>query len=184
MNCTDCGAVNPAGARFCSQCGTPLAAHCPACGVDVAPAARFCHQCGTGLTPSSAKAPADDPGVVERRQLTVMFCDLVGSVQLSSALDPEDLRDVVRDYRDACGAVVNRYEGTTAQFQGDGILVYFGYPIAHEDDARRSVQAGLEILQSVGELARRMQTERGVTISVRVAVHTGLTLVGDLGGAA
>jgi predicted ATPase/class 3 adenylate cyclase len=190
MNCADCNADIPEGARFCPQCGRPVAARCPACGTNVAAVARFCHNCGASVAsarPAPAPAPrqpADDAALVERRQLTVMFCDLVGSVQLSHALDPEDLRDVVRDYRDACSTVVARYGGTTAQFQGDGILVYFGYPVAHEDDARRSVQAGLEILEAVGALATRMRAERGVTLSVRVAAHTGLTLVGDLGGAA
>jgi class 3 adenylate cyclase/predicted ATPase len=165
---------------------------CGKCGGENAPAARFCNQCGNGLEAVPASpvaqrpqpAPVDIPSGVERRQLTVMFCDLVGSVQLSHMLDPEDLRDVIAAYRDACGAVVNRFEGTTAQFQGDGILVYFGYPIAHEDDARRSVQAGLEILQAVRDLDRRLSAERGIHLSVRVAIHTGLTLVGDTGGAA
>ena len=190
MNCPGCHAANPESARFCAQCGTPLAARCGGCGADVAPSARFCSQCGAAVSPSAAASAAAprtataDAALIERRQLTVMFCDLVGSVQLSHALDPEDLRDVVRDYRDACSAVVARYGGTTAQFQGDGILVYFGYPVAHEDDARRSVQAGLEILQAVGALALRVRAERDVTLSVRVAVHTGLTLVGDFGGAA
>jgi class 3 adenylate cyclase/predicted ATPase len=188
MKCASCGKGNPDGAKFCSTCGTPLARRCPSCHAEVAPIARFCHECGTALgsvaqpTPDRAH-PAEPETIVERRHMSVMFCDLVGSVQMSRALDPEDLRDLIRAYREACAAVVSRYGGTTAQFQGDGIVVYFGYPIAHEDDARRSVQAGLEIVRAVEALAPDARARQGVDMSVRVAVHTGLTLVGDLGAA-
>ena len=189
MNCAGCGTENPDGAKFCSACGTPLSRHCPACRAEVAPIARFCHECGTALAASAGPAPspaaAPEPeALVERRHMSVMFCDLVGSVQMSRALDPEDLHDLIRAYRDACSEVVTRYEGTTAQFQGDGIVVYFGYPVAHEDDARRGVQAGLEIVRAIAALAPGVRARLGVDLSVRVAVHTGLTLVGDLGGAA
>ncbi len=189
MNCAGCGTENPDGAKFCSACGTPLPRHCPACHAEVAPIARFCHECGTALAAPAGPAPgpaaAPEPeALVERRHMSVMFCDLVGSVQMSRALDPEDLHDLIRAYRDACAEVVTRYEGTTAQFQGDGIVVYFGYPVAHEDDARRGVQAGLEIVRAIAALAPGVRARLGVDLSVRVAVHTGLTLVGDLGGAA
>ncbi len=150
MNCAGCGAENPDGAKFCSACGTPSSRHCPACRAEVAPIARFCHECGAAIAASAGPAlspvAAPEPAaLVERRHMSVMFCDLVGSVQMSRALDPEDLHDLIRAYRDACAEVVTRYEGTTAQFQGDGIVVYFGYPVAHEDDARRGVQAGLAV---------------------------------------
>ena len=191
MRCPRCGTENAASAKFCSQCGTGLAQRCPACNAELAPGARFCSQCGTaigaaGVAPSPRPAPrAAEPAepAIERRQITVMFCDLVGSTQLSRILDPEDLRDVVHEYRDACAAAINRYEGTVAQYQGDGILVYFGYPVAHEDDARRAVQAGLDVLRVVDELNDRLRTERNVTLAVRVGVHTGLAVVGDVGGA-
>ena len=189
MNCAGCGTINPDGAKFCSACGTPLVRRCPVCNAEVAPIARFCHECGTALgdstrAPPRRAHPSETESVVERRHMSVMFCDLVGSVQMSRALDPEDLRDLIRAYRDACAAVVTRYGGTTAQFQGDGIVVYFGYPVAHEDDARRSVQAGLEIVRAIEALAPGARARQDVDLSVRVAVHTGLTLVGDLGGAA
>src|SRR5882672_3542403 len=87
----------------------------------------------------------------ERRQLTVMFCDLVGSTALSTQLDPEELREVVRAYQHTCAQIITRHEGYIAQYLGDGLLVYFGYPIAHEDDARRSVRAGLEISEAFRE---------------------------------
>ena len=115
--------------------------------------------------------------------MTFMFCDLVGSTELSQAIDPEDLREIVADYRDAASGAVSRHEGTVAQFYGDGILVYFGYPIAHEDDGRRAVQAGLEILEAVAKLNTRLRTERPVSLSVRIGVHTGVAVVGDVGGA-
>jgi len=90
----------------------------------------------------------------ERRQLTVMFCDLVGSTSLSERLDPEDLSEILNTYRRTCEKVINRYSGTTARYMGDGLLVYFGYPYAHEDDAERAVRAGLEIHLSTPSMAR------------------------------
>lgn len=115
----------------------------------------------------------------QRRHLSVMFCDLVGSVEMARSLDPEDLRDVVRSYREACAAVVADHDGTMAQFHGDGIVVYFGYPLAHEGDARRAVQAGLDIVEAVARLSPSAKARHGVELSVRVAVNSGLTLVGD-----
>src|SRR5438093_12035760 len=94
--------------------------------------------------------PRRDAG--ERRQLTVMFCDMVGSTALSGQLDPEDLREVVRAYQETAAAVITRYDGNIAQYLGDGLLVYFGYPRAHEDDAQRAVRAGLEIVEAMGAL--------------------------------
>jgi class 3 adenylate cyclase len=90
----------------------------------------------------------------ERRQLTVLFCDLVDSTKLSSQLDPEDLREVVRAYQDTCAKVIARFEGHIAQYLGDGLLVYFGYPQAHEDDAQRAVRAGLGMIEALGQLGR------------------------------
>jgi class 3 adenylate cyclase len=148
----------------------------------------------------------------ERRQLTVMFCDLVDSTALSARLDPEDLREVVRTYQQACAEVISRFEGHIAQYLGDGLLVYFGYPRAHEDDARRAVRAGLEIVQALQKwvpspLAGEGQGE-GATVSarathpphpnlppqggkgktagaqplqVRIGIHTGLVVVGEIG---
>jgi class 3 adenylate cyclase/predicted ATPase len=119
----------------------------------------------------------------ERRQLTVMFCDLVESTKLSAQLDPEDYRSVVRAYQAACTEVIQYYEGYTAQFLGDGVLVYFGYPRAHEDDAHRAVRVGLGILNALGELNTRLQQAQGIQLAIRVGVHTGLVVVGEMGGA-
>ena len=116
----------------------------------------------------------------ERRHLTVMFCDLVGSTALSARLDPEDMWEVIRAYRAACAKVIATYDGSLARFVGDGILAYFGYPRAHEDDAERAVRAGLDIIAAIGPLETRAER-----VEVRIAIATGLVVVGDLisGGA-
>src|SRR5437762_11958464 len=111
----------------------------------------------------------------ERRHLTVMFCDLVGSTALSARLDPEDMWEVIRAYRAACARVIATYDGSLARFVGDGILAYFGYPLAHEDDAERAVRAGLDIIAAIGPLETRAKQ-----LAVRIAIATGLEVVGDL----
>jgi class 3 adenylate cyclase len=123
-----------------------------------------------------------DPGPVpgERRQLTVMFCDLVGSTALSGQLDPEELREVVRAYQAMCAEVIGSFEGHLAKYLGDGLLVYFGYPVAHEDDAPRAVRAGLGIVGAIHELPLaniRLQHP----IQVRIGIHTGLVVAGEMG---
>jgi TOMM system kinase/cyclase fusion protein len=117
----------------------------------------------------------------ERRQLTVMFCDLVGSTPLAEQLDPEDLREVVRAYQEACAKVITRFEGWIAQYLGDGLLVYFGYPLAHEDDPQRAVRAGLGIVEAITQLNAHLGQERGLQLAVRLGIHTGLAVVGDVG---
>jgi class 3 adenylate cyclase len=120
----------------------------------------------------------------ERRQLTVLFCDLVDSTVLASQLDPEEWREVVRAYQDTCAKVIQRFEGHIAQYLGDGLLVYFGYPSAHEDDAQRAVRAGLGMVEALGQLNLRLAQERGVSIAVRLGIHTGQVVVGEIGGEA
>lgn len=121
------------------------------------------------------------PAEAERRQLTVLFCDLVGSTPLSGRLDPEDLRAVVRAYQETAAEVIQRYAGHVAQFLGDGVLAYFGYPAAHEDDARRAVHTGLEIVDAIALLNIRLIEEQGVELAVRVGIHTGPVVVGAMG---
>jgi class 3 adenylate cyclase/predicted ATPase len=111
----------------------------------------------------------------------VLFCDLVDSTVLASQLDPEDLREVVRAYQDTCAKVIARYEGHIAQYLGDGLLVYFGYPLAHEDDAQRAVRAGLGIVEALEPLNTRLTHAHGVQLAVRVGIHTGLVVVGEVG---
>jgi class 3 adenylate cyclase/predicted ATPase len=112
-----------------------------------------------------------------------MFCDLVDSTKLSSQLDPEDWRDVVRAYQRVCTDVIQRYDGHIAQLLGDGLLVYFGFPQAHEDDAQRAVRAGLSMLAAMGDLNQGLQQAQGIQLAIRVGVHTGLVVVGEMGGA-
>src|SRR5437016_2059071 len=136
------------------------------------------------VSPAQAEvSPATPPpSEAERRQLTVLFCDLVDSTVLASQLDPEDLRAVVRAYQETCAKVIVRFEGHIAQYLGDGLLVYFGYPLAHEDDAQRAVRAGLGIVEALGQLNTRLAQERGVRLAVRLGTHTGLVVVGEVGG--
>jgi class 3 adenylate cyclase len=130
------------------------------------------------LAAPSASAGAKPHDAAERRQLTVMFCDLVGSTALSVRFDPEELREEIRAYQNTVSGVVARYDGFVAKFMGDGVLAYFGYPRAHEDDAERAVRAGLEIEAAVTSLETR-GTER---LAVRIGIATGLVVVGDLVG--
>jgi class 3 adenylate cyclase/predicted ATPase len=130
------------------------------------------------IAPPAVSATAD----AERRQLTVLFCDLVDSTVLASQLDPEEWREVVRAYQDTCGKVIARYEGHIAQYLGDGLLVYFGYPQAHEDDAQRAVRAGLGMVEAMAPLNTRLGQERGVQLAVRLGIHTGQVVVGEIGG--
>jgi class 3 adenylate cyclase/predicted ATPase len=120
-------------------------------------------------------APLDG---AERRQLTIMFCDLVGSTALSSRLDPEDMREVIRAYQNACARAISTYDGFLAKYMGDGVLAYFGYPRAHEDDAERAVRAGLDMVASIGQLETRVN----VLLKARVGIATGVVVVGDLVG--
>ncbi len=128
----------------------------------------------TAVTAAPPDAPA--PAEAERRQLTVMFCDLVGSTALSTRHDPEDLRELIGEYHRAVSATVGRFAGFVAKYMGDGVLIYFGYPQAHEDNAERAVRAGLEVIEAVGRLPARQD------LRVRLGVATGLAVVGDLIG--
>src|SRR6266446_371259 len=133
--------------------------------------------------PAHAETPPVSPMAdAERRQLTVMFCDLVDSTILSGQLDPEDLREVVRAYQQVCSEVITRFDGHIAQLLGDGLLVYFGYPQAHDDDAQRAARVGLIILAAMGELKTRLQRDKGITLAIRLGIHTGLVVVGQMGG--
>ena len=124
----------------------------------------------------SGAAAVGAPSTGERRQLTSMFCDLVGSTPLSLRLDPEDFSEVIRSFQDACAGVITRGSGYVAQYLGDGVLAYFGYPRAREDDAQGAARAALEILSKIGQL----RTPGGETLNVRVGIATGLVVVGDV----
>src|SRR5262245_61491451 len=125
--------------------------------------------------------PVLPPPEAERRHLTVLFCDLVGSTALAGRLDPEDYREVVRAYHQICAEVLQRFDGYLAQYLGDGVLGYFGYPMAHEDDAQRAVRSGLDLLDACASLSPHPALPAGEPVAIRLGVHTGLVVVGDVG---
>jgi class 3 adenylate cyclase/predicted ATPase len=197
MHCASCGIETRAGAKFCEHCGAGLPRACPECGVEVGVAALFCDGCGVELpaspdadsTQPASSADTSAPSVrqsdpaptavePELRQATILFCDLAGSTALSTSLDPEDLRDVLRRYQAAAVSVINQHEGFVSAYLGDGILVQFGYPRAHEDDPERAIRAGLEVATAV----RGLHIRPGLPLDVRIGIATGLTVVGDLIG--
>jgi class 3 adenylate cyclase len=188
MECTSCHSETADDARFCDTCGEALPLCCPSCGATNRAGARFCSKCGKTLIPDSAvtaakSAPAapSSPQLAasaERRQLTVMFCDLVGSTALSARFDPEDMREIIGTYHRCCAEQITKAGGFVAKYMGDGVLAYFGYPRAHEDDAERSVRSGLSLVEAIPKL--RMTHE--APLQVRVGIATGVVVVGDLIG--
>ena len=201
MRCLRCHADNRDGIAFCEECGAKLEQVCPACGTILPPGRKFCGGCGQPLTAPPGAGQAEPPHGVreetaiqalyqptkrtapdaERRHLTVMFCDLVGSTALSATLDPEDLREVLHAHHELCAKLIGRFDGHIAQYLGDGILAYFGYPMAHEDDGARAVRAALRIVQEMAILNLRLREERGVSLAVRLGIHTGLVVIGEIG---
>ncbi len=202
--CLACDHVNPVGppdAKFCMACGAPFSLHCSQCRVQTLPDAKFCASCGASLTATPLTAPTasqmtspipdttpllvtetmSSAPMPERRQLTVMSCNLANATELAAQLDLEDYRHVIRLYQQQCTDVIRQYDGYIAQFLSDGLLVYFGYPLAHEDDARRATHTGLNIVNTVKTLNARLETEQGVTLSVKIGVHTGIVIVDHIG---
>lgn len=154
-----------------------MLARCAACGFENALDEMFCGGCGAALGRPSDEKSADRSTLAypERRHITVLFADMVGSTALAQQLDPEEWREVIQDFQHACTAVVERYTGHVAQYLGDGIMAYFGYPQAHEDDAERAVRAGLGIVERVSLL------DAPVRLAVRVGIDTGLVVIGHTG---
>ncbi|MBV9377412.1 MAG: AAA family ATPase, partial [Alphaproteobacteria bacterium] len=186
MECPSCKADVAEGNRFCEACGAPAPILCPSCGAPARSGARFCGKCGRALTVAASPSEAPQmraspllaaPTEAERRQLTVMFCDLVGSTPLSTRFDPEDLREIVGAYHRCVADTVGRFGGFVAKYMGDGVLIYFGYPEAHEDDAERAARAGLAVIDAVGRLATQEP------LNIRIGIASGLVVVGDLIGA-
>src|SRR5580765_1489687 len=184
MRCARCQTDNLAGSLFCSGCGARLDVACAACRAQNRAGDKFCRMCGTplgGAVVGEGAVAYEDANAGERRQITVMFCDLVDSTVLGQRLDPEELQRVIRAYQDACAQVVRRYEGHLAQYAGDGLLVYFGYPHAHEDDAERALQAGLAIVDAIARVNADLAATR-VRLAVRIGVHSGVVVAGVTGG--
>src|SRR5258708_28586534 len=172
MDCRSCKAENPDGSKFCMQCGASLPLACSACSHGNPPQAKFCANCGAALTTGSPP-PAPPMSSAERRQLTVMFCDLVGSTALSVRLDPEDLREVIAAYHKYVAETVARFGGFVARYMGDGVLVYFGYPRPHEHDAERAVRTAVELLRALSD--RGWPSD--LVPQLRVGIATGLVVV-------
>jgi len=179
LRCAGCGLPASRGQRFCGGCGAELARRCEHCGELNRPGSRYCGACGRLVEATLTSTPR---ATAERRQLTVLFCELSGGTALAERLDPEELRELMLDYHSVCEQVMRRHDGHVAQYQGDGIFCYFGYPRAHEDDPARAVAAGLELTRAVAELGRSVATLEGVELAARVGLHTGVVVTGDSGG--
>ncbi|MCP4766041.1 MAG: AAA family ATPase [Gammaproteobacteria bacterium] len=194
IQCAECDHENRDEARFCTACGVSLVLRCPACGAIPLARASFCDACGASLENTATPAQLGPAATVdnstegagaeaERRHLTVLFCDLVGSSKLSELLDPEEFRELLAAYQESCATIVSNYDGQVARYVGDGLLIYFGYPLAHEDDAPRALRAALDIVEAVDQL------ELSITLpidalAVRIGIATGTVVVGDIGSGA
>src|SRR6202140_1253048 len=155
MRCQNCSAENPQGAKFCIQCAHPFSHRCQKCGFENPSEAKFCAQCAAPLdaaAPIRAESEASDCLTGERRHLTVLFCDLVGSTEIAGHLDPEEWREIVAGYHRASAQAIERFGGHVAQYLGDGVMAFFGYPEAHDNDAERAARAGLAILDAISKL--------------------------------
>ncbi|HXF57466.1 MAG TPA: adenylate/guanylate cyclase domain-containing protein [Actinomycetota bacterium] len=173
MRCPTCGTENPAGRKFCGQCGTPLALPCPTCGTPNEPRFKFCGECGAslgGAPPTPTPAAARPVPAAERRVVTVLFADLVGFTALSEDRDPEEVRDLLTRYFDRCRETVTRYGGTVEKFIGDAVMAVWGTPVAREDDPERAVRAALDLVEAVAELGREVGSPE---LRARAGVMTG-----------
>ena len=148
MLCSKCGSDNRQGRKFCANCGVSLAVTCANCGASNQPDEKFCGECGAGLAETATKPAEVKPIVVsaggERRHLTVLFCDLVGSTEIAAQLDPEEWRELVAGYHRAAAEAITRFAGHVAKYLGDGVMAYFGWPEAHENDAERAARAAAD----------------------------------------
>jgi len=197
MVCPQCSHENPAAARFCNGCGRPLETVCTGCGQANPPASRFCNGCGQSLDGSAV--PARPPASYtpkhlaekilisksalegERKQVTVLFADLKGSMELLADRDPEDARKILDPVLEHMMEAVHRYEGTVNQVMGDGIMALFGAPLAHEDHAVRACYAALRLQESVKRYAEGARREHGVTVRIRVGLNSGEVVVRAIG---
>ncbi len=203
MRCPSCNYDNPGDAAFCEGCGAKLELICPTCKASVSPGARFCKKCGTALdlTKAAAFSPvsspktqiivADDsvaskapsvpaPEVAgERRHLTILFCDLVGSVTMAAQLDPEEWRATVAGYQQVTAEAITRFGGEVARYVGDGVMAFFGYPAAHDNDVEGAACAGLAILDAIAQLSEQPARHK---LSVRIGIDSGLVVVGAAAG--
>jgi class 3 adenylate cyclase/tetratricopeptide (TPR) repeat protein len=187
MRCSSCAFENPLGGKFCSECGAGLPRACPQCGVVIASEAKFCSECGVAVSTAVAVPASVTPSIRsrddigERRHLTVLFSDLVGSTEISARLDPEEFRELVGDYHRATAEAITRFGGYVAKYLGDGVMAYFGWPEAHDNDAERAARSGLAILEEVAALNNRDAKNDRPKLSVRVGIDTGNVVIGKGG---
>ncbi len=195
MQCRQCNVDNAEGAKFCTECGAAFANRCTKCGKNNSIGAKFCGECGAALKVATvaapieatkdarAPAPAGTARIAdgERRHLTVLFCDLVGSTEIAARLDPEDWHEIGAEYQRTAAEAVTRFGGHVAKYLGDGLVVYFGYPKAMEDAAERAVRAGLAMVEATTKLNERF-ARHTVKLQVRVGIHTGSVVVAQGGG--
>ena len=206
MRCPSCDFDNPEGLRFCGECGTPVMARCPACGFANPSRFNFCGECGASIGPPSRIAGSPTLAAQpqppsrytptylaekiltsktalegERKQVTVLFADLKGSMELLADRDPEEARQLLDPVLERMMEAVHRYEGTVNQVMGDGIMALFGAPLAHEDHAVRACYAALAMQESVQQYAAEVQRTQGVPIQIRVGLNSGEVVVRAIG---
>ena len=194
MDCPSCGHPNPAGARFCGSCAAPLAGPslCPSCGASNPAGQRFCNACAQALTAPDRRSYTPEhladkirAGRAalegERKQVTVLFADVMGSMELAERSDPEEWRRIMDRFFAILCEGVHRFEGTVDKFTGDGIMALFGAPIAHEDHARRACYAALHLQSELASYAAELRPARGVSLSVRMGLNSGEVVVGTIG---
>jgi class 3 adenylate cyclase len=197
MTCPRCQAENDTGARFCENCGARLEAACPGCGTPVTPGKKFCRSCGAALTPEPSRFTSPEsytPKYLaekiltsksalegERKQVTVLFADLKGSMELLADRDPEEARKLLDPVLEHMMEAVHQYEGTVNQVMGDGIMALFGAPLAHEDHAVRACYAALRMQESVKRYAEGAFRSHGVTVRMRVGLNSGEVVVRAIG---
>ncbi len=198
MKCPRCQAENDSGARFCEDCGARLEAACPSCGTPVTPGKKFCRSCGAALTTEAAGRFASPESYTpkhlaeriltskaalegERKQVTVLFADLKGSMELLADRDPEEARKILDPVLELMMEAVHRYEGTVNQVMGDGIMALFGAPIAHEDHAVRACYATLRMHGAVRRYAENLRRSQGLDVQIRVGLHSGEVVVRSIG---
>src|SRR5213594_3728061 len=203
MKCPRCDAENREGRRFCGACGASLSLACQACGFTNEAGERFCGGCGQPLTPAaapSAAAPSPPSPQTytpkhlaekiltsksalegERKQVTVLFADIKGSMELLAARDPEEARKLLDAVLGRMMEAVHRYEGTVNQVMGDGIMALFGAPLAHEDHAVRACYAGLRMQELVKRYAEEIRRREGITLQIRVGLNSGEVVVRSIG---
>jgi class 3 adenylate cyclase/tetratricopeptide (TPR) repeat protein len=190
MRCPNCQSENPENARFCIECGAAFERRCLKCGLVNPPRAKFCSRCGFSFTELAAAQIANDSthnvGTNyetlesrgsrdgERRHLTVLFCDLVGSTAISAQLDPEEWRETVAGYHRAAAEAITSFDGHVAKYLGDGVMAYFGWPVAHDNDAERAARAGLGILDAIAKLNEQPGY---VKLSTRVGIDSGTVVI-------